>query len=114
MGKKMKLKKEKGKRKLSRDLLISFPHEIINAFSHLPKVFKRFDMDRVLGDRISRGMTWRYLKKMEAYGLIKHKTKKYYHKVYDRISDWIEKEIMPKIRKTEILENSEKTSKNKA
>lgn len=91
--------------------MINFPHEIINAFSHLPRVFKRLDMDRILGDRISRGMKWRYLKKMEACGLIKHKTKKYYRKVYDRISDWIEKEVIPRIRKSEI---SEKDVKEKA
>ncbi|MEM2896738.1 MAG: hypothetical protein QXG01_04090 [Candidatus Bathyarchaeia archaeon] len=105
----MRLRKKKetnlrGKRKLSRDSLINFPHEIISAFSRLPRVFKRFDMDRILGNRISRGMKWRYLEKMEACGLIKHKTKKYYHKVYDKISDWIEKEVIPRIKRTEVSE----------
>lgn len=91
----------RGKRKLSRDSLIAFPREIISAFARLPRVFRKLDMDRQLGNKISRSMKWRYLHRMEKAGLIKHATKKRYRKLYDRISDWIEKDVIPKIRMTE-------------
>jgi len=94
----------RGKRKLSRGMLATFPREIIGVFARLPRVFRKIDMDRLLGDRISRSMKWRYLRRMETYGLIRHSTKKYYQKIYDSISDWMEKDVIPKIKRTEIKE----------
>ena len=95
----------RGRRKLSKPVLATFPQEVIGVFARLPKVFRRSNMDHYLGDRISRGMKWKYLHKMEKYGLIKHTTKKYYRKICDSISDWIEKEIIPKTRRTEARPN---------
>jgi len=91
----------RGKRKLSRDAITAFPREIVGTFARLPRVFKRLDIDRLMGDKISRSMKWRYLNKMENLGLIKHATKKYYRKLHDTISDWMEKEVLPKIRRAE-------------
>ncbi len=91
----------RGRRKLSRDVITAFPHEIVGTFARLPKVFKRLDIDRLMGDKISRSMKWRYLNKMENLGLIKHETKKYYQKLHNTISDWMEKEVLPKIRRDE-------------
>jgi len=95
----------RGRRKLSKAVLATFPQEVIGVFARLPKVFKKSNVDHYLGDRISRGMKWRYLLKMEKYGLIRHTTKKYYRKIYDSVSDWIEKEIVPKTRRTEARPN---------
>ena len=92
----------RGKRKLSRDSLLAFPQEIIGTFAQLPRVFKKFDVDRFVGDRISRSMKWRYLHRMEDLGLIRHTTKKYYQKLYDSVSDWIEKEVIPRIKQMEM------------
>ena len=91
----------RGRRKLSKALVATFPQEVIGVFARLPEVFRKSNMDHYLGNRISRSMKWKYLHKMEKYGLIKHTTKKYYRKIYDRVSDWIEKEIVPTIRRTE-------------
>jgi hypothetical protein len=91
----------RGKRKLSKEALTSFPKEIVGAFAHLPKVFKKVDIDRLLGDTISRSMKWRYVRRMERMGIVKHATKKYYRKVYDTISDWMEKDAIPRIRRME-------------
>ena len=96
--------RSRGKRKLSKNVLATFPREIIGVFARLPRVFRKIDMDRLLGDRISRSMKWRYLRRMETYGLIRHSTKKYYQKIYDSISDWMEKDVIPKIKRTEIKE----------
>jgi hypothetical protein len=93
----------RGKRKLSRESLSAFPREIVGTFSRLPKVFKKMDMDRILGDKISRSMKWRYIRRMERAGLVKHDTKKYYQKLYDTVSDWMEKDAIPKIRRIESL-----------
>lgn len=93
--------RSRGKRKLSKETLATFPREIIGAFVRLPKVFKKMDLDRVLGDRISRSMKWRYVRRMERVGLVKHSTKKYYQKLYDSVSDWMEKDAVPKIRHLE-------------
>jgi len=82
-------------------LLATFPQEVIGAFARLPKVFRKSDVNHHLGDRISRSMKWRYLRKMERCGIIRHTTKKYYRKIYDSVSDWIEKEIIPRVRRTE-------------
>ena len=98
----------RGKRKLSRDSLVAFPREIIGTFAKLPRVFRKLDVDRVLGNRISRSMKWRYLSRMEDLGLIKHTTKKGYQKIYDSISDWIEKEVVPRIKQTEMRKDLEK------
>jgi hypothetical protein len=98
----VKASNARGKRKLSKDALAAFPQEIIKAFVRLPKIFKRLDMDRHLKVKISRSMKWRYLRRMEALGLIKHSTKKYYQKIYDTISDWMEKEAIPKVRRAEV------------
>ncbi len=92
----------RGKRKLSKDSLVAFPQEIIGAFAQLPRIFKKFDVDRFLGNKISRSMKWRYLHRMEDLGLIRHTTKKYYQKLYDSVSDWIEKEVIPRIKQTEM------------
>lgn len=93
----------RGRRKLSKNALSSMPQEIIEAFARLPKIFKKWDIDRVLGDRISRSMKWRYLQRLEKLGLVRHASKKYYRKTYDRVSDWIERDLVPKIRRTEFL-----------
>jgi hypothetical protein len=91
----------RGKRKLSRESITSFPKEIVGTFAHLPRVFKKVDIDRLMGDKISRSMKWRYIRRMEKLGIVKHSTKKYYRKVYDTISDWMEKDAIPKIRRME-------------
>ena len=91
----------RGRRKLSKESVISFPREIVGTFAHLPKVFKKVDIDRLMGDKISRSMKWRYVRRMERLGIVKHSTKKYYRKVYDTISDWMEKDAIPKIRSME-------------
>ena len=95
----------KGRRRLSKALLATFPQEVIGVFARLPKVFRKSDVNHYLGDRISRSMKWRYLRKMEKYGLIRHATNKYYRKIYDSVSDWIEKEIIPRIRSIEARPN---------
>jgi hypothetical protein len=93
----------RGKRKLSKEALTAFPREIVGTFARLPKVFKKVDIDRLMGDKISRSMKWRYIRRMERLGLVKHATKKYYRKVYDTISDWMEKDAIPKVRRMESL-----------
>jgi len=93
--------RNRGRRKLSKVATTSFPREIIAAFARLPRVFRKIDVDRLLGDKISRSMKWRYLRKMERLGLIRHATKKYYRKLYDRVSDWMERDLIPKVRVTE-------------
>jgi hypothetical protein len=93
----------RGKRKLSKENLTAFPKEIIGTFAHLPRVFKKVDIDRLMGDKISRSMKWRYIRRMERLGIVKHATKKYYRKVYDTISDWMEKDAIPKVRRMESL-----------
>ncbi len=40
-------------------------------------------------------------RRMEKMGIVKHATKKYYRKVYDTISDWMEKDAIPKVRRME-------------
>lgn len=97
----MRLIRSRGKRKLSKESLTTFPREIIGAFVRLPKVFRKMDLDRVLGDQISRSMKWRYVRRMERLGLVKHSTKKYYQKIYDSVSDWMEKDAVPKIKHME-------------
>ena len=91
----------RGKRKLSKEMITSFPKEIVGTFAHLPRVFKKVDIDRLMGDQISRSMKWRYIRRMERLGIVKHSTKKYYRKVYDTISDWMEKDAIPRIRRME-------------
>jgi len=93
----------RGKRKLSKEALTSFPREIVGTFAHLPKVFKKVDVDRLMGDKISRSMKWRYIRRMEKLGIVKHATKKYYRKMYDTISEWMEKDAIPKVRRMEML-----------
>ena len=93
----------RGKRKLSKESLTAFPKEIVGTFAHLPRVFKKVDIDRLMGDKISRSMKWRYVRRMERLGIVKHATKKYYRKVYDTISEWMEKDAIPKIRRMEAL-----------
>jgi len=100
---KLKGLETRGKRKLSKESLTAFPREIVGTFAHLPKVFKKVDVDRLMGDKISRSMKWRYIRRMERLGLVKHATKKYYRKVYDTISEWMEKDAIPKIRRMEML-----------
>jgi hypothetical protein len=91
----------RGKRKLSKEALASFPREIVGTFARLPKVFKKVDIDRLMGNKISRSMKWRYVRRMERQGIVKHATKKYYRKVYDTISEWMEKDAIPRIRRME-------------
>ena len=93
--------RSRGKRKLSRETLTTFPKEIIGAFVRLPRVFRKMDLDRILGDKISRSMKWRYVRRMEQLGLVKHSTKKYYQKLYDSVSDWMEKDAVPKVKHME-------------
>ena len=93
----------RGKRKLSKEALTAFPKEIVGTFAHLPKVFKKVDVDRLMGDKISRSMKWRYIRRMEHMGIVRHATKKYYRKMYDTISEWMEKDAIPKIRRMEML-----------
>ena len=62
---------------------------------------RRLTLIRLMGDKISRSMKWRYIRRMESLGIVKHSTKKYYRKVYDTISDWMEKDAIPKIRRME-------------
>src|SRR5208282_969685 len=93
----------RGKRKLSKESITSFPREIVGTFAHLPKVFKKVDIDRLMGDKISRSMKWRYIRRMERLGIVKHATKKYYRKMYDTISEWMEKDAIPKVRRLEML-----------
>ena len=100
----------RGKRKLSKESLTAFPKEIVGTFAHLPRVFKKVDVDRLMGDKISRSMKWRYIRRMERMGIVKHATKKYYRKVYDTISDWMEKDAIPKIRRMEALVEVETTT----
>ena len=99
----------RGKRKLSKEALTSFPKEIVGTFARLPKVFKKVDVDRLMGNKISRSMKWRYIRRMEKQGIVKHATKKYYRKVYDTISEWMEKEAIPRIRRMELLIEVEPT-----
>jgi len=93
----------RGKRKLSKESLTAFPKEIVGTFAHLPKVFKKVDVDRLMGDKISRSMKWRYIRRMERLGIVRHATKKYYRKMYDTISEWMEKDAIPKVRRMEML-----------
>ncbi len=102
----------RGKRKLSKEALTAFPKEIVGTFAHLPKVFKKVDVDRLMGDRISRSMKWRYIRRMERLGIVKHATKKYYRKVYDTISEWMEKDAIPKVRRMEMLVEIETPTTN--
>ena len=91
----------RGRRKLSKETLVAFPKEILGTFAQLPRVFRKADVDRLMGDKISRSMKWRYIRRMERLGIVKHATKKYYRKVYDTISDWMEKDAIPRIRRME-------------
>jgi hypothetical protein len=95
--------KSRGKRKLSKESITAFPREIIGAFVRLPRVFKKMDLDRLLGDKISRSMKWRYVRRMERLGLVRHSTKKYYQKIYDSVSDWMEKDAVPRIKHMESI-----------
>lgn len=99
----VRLIRARGKRKLSKESLTAFPKEIVGAFVRLPRVFKKVDLDRVLGDVISRSMKWRYVRRMERLGLVRHSTKKYYQKIYDSVSDWMEKDAVPKIKHMELI-----------
>jgi hypothetical protein len=100
----------RGKRKLSKEALTAFPKEIVGTFAHLPRVFKKVDIDRLMGDKISRSMKWRYVRRMEKLGIVKHATKKYYRKLYDTISDWMEKDAIPRVRRMESLVEVETTT----
>jgi hypothetical protein len=111
-GSRMRGIDSRGKRKLSKESLTAFPKEIVGTFAHLPKVFKKVDIDRLMGDKISRSMKWRYIRRMERLGIVKHATKKYYRKVYDTISEWMEKDAIPKIRRMEALVEIETPTTN--
>jgi len=100
----------RGKRKLSKEALTAFPKEIVGTFAHLPRVFKKVDIDGLMGDKISRSMKWRYVRRMEKLGIVKHATKKYYRKLYDTISDWMEKDAIPRVRRMESLVEVETTA----
>ncbi len=102
----------RGKRKLSKESLTAFPKEIVKTFAHLPRVFKKMDVDRLMGDSISRSMKWRYIRRMERLGIVKHATKKYYRKVYDTISEWMEKDAIPKVRRMETVVEIETATPN--
>ena len=100
-GKSLNSSSSRGKRKLTKDAITTLPHEIVRTFARLPRIFKRLDIDRLMGDKISRSMKWRYLNRMENLGLIRHSTKKYYQKLHNTVSDWMEKEVLPRIRRAE-------------
>ena len=100
----------RGKRKLSKESITSFPKEIVGTFARLPRVFKKVDIDRLMGNMISRSMKWRYIRRMERLGIVRHSTKKHYRKVYDTISDWMEKDAIPRIRRMESLTELETTT----
>jgi hypothetical protein len=102
----------RGKRKLSKESLTAFPKEIVGTFAHLPRVFKKMDVDRLMGNSISRSMKWRYIRRMERLGIVKHATKKYYRKVYDTISEWMEKDAIPKVRRMESIVEIETAAPN--
>ncbi len=88
---------------MSKETLTGLPKEIIRAFICLPRVFRKVDIDRLLGDQISRSMKWRYVKRMESLGLVKHSSKKYYQKIYDSVSDWMQKDAVQRIKHLESI-----------
>ncbi|MEM4246270.1 MAG: hypothetical protein QW390_03125 [Candidatus Bathyarchaeia archaeon] len=92
----------RGKRKLSRGFIFALPHEIVEAFACLPRIFRKIDLDRLLGNRISRSMKWKYMQKLEELGLIEHTSKKRYRKSYDNFSEWIEKDLIPRVKSAEL------------
>src|SRR5512136_2678220 len=91
----VRLIRARGKRKLSKESLTAFPKEIIGAFVRLPKFFKKKYLNIVLGDEISRSMMWRFVRRMERLGLVRHSKKKYFPQIYDSVSDWMEKDAVP-------------------
>ena len=100
---KLRSLESRGKRKLSKEALASFPSEIVGTFARLPRVFKKVDIDRVMGDKISRSMKWRYIRRMERQGIVRHASKKSFRKMYDTISEWMEKDAIPRIRRMESI-----------
>ena len=93
----------RGKRKLSKENLVGLPKEIIRAFICLPRVFRKVDVDRLLEDQISRSMKWRYVRRMERLGLVRHSSKKYYQKIYESVSGWMEKDGVQRIKRLESI-----------
>ncbi|WP_455367521.1 hypothetical protein [[Eubacterium] cellulosolvens] len=93
---------QRGRRKFSRYLLVSLPHEIVETFACLPRIFRKIDLDRLLGNKISRSMKWKYIQKLEVLGLIEHTSKKRYRKSYDNFSEWIEKDLVPRVKRAEL------------
>ncbi|MFQ5998363.1 MAG: hypothetical protein ACE5KO_03570 [Candidatus Bathyarchaeia archaeon] len=91
-----------GRAKLSKPFQVILPGEIIRLYARLPKTFRKRDVDIILGERISRDMKWRYLRRMEKMGLVNHPTKKQYEKVFDHYSDWLESIFVPSIKSMEL------------
>ena len=91
----------RGKRKLSNEFMFLLPLEILEAFACLPNIFRKIDLDRMIGDKISRNMKWKYIKRMEEMGLIVHASKKSYRKIYENLSEWIEKVLIPMVKRKE-------------
>ncbi len=47
-------------------------------------------------------MKWKYIQKLEVLGLIEHTSKKRYRKSYDNFSEWIEKDLVPRVKRAEL------------
>lgn len=92
---------EGNRRKFTGQRLVCLPLEIVEVFSRLPRRFRMWDMNRLLGDRTTRSMMWRYLQRLETLGLIRHTSKIHYLKLYDRVSDWIEKDLLVQVSRIE-------------
>lgn len=95
------VKSPEGRAKLSKLAGVALPFEVMRLYSKLPKSFVKRDMDAVLGEKISRDMKWRYLKRMQTLGLIKHASKKRYEKLFDNYSDWVLNVQIPKLKQIE-------------
>ncbi len=90
-----------GRAKLSKIAGVALPSEVMRLYSRLPKNFVKRDLDAIVGEKISRDMKWRYLKRMQTLGLIKHSSKKRYEKLFESYSDWVLNVQIPKLKQIE-------------
>jgi len=93
-----------GRTKLLQLPNVILPREIIRLYAGLPHLFTRRDVDSQLGDKICRDMKWRYLKRMEAMGLINHVSRKQYEKNYQTYSEWLVEVLVPLVKFAESSE----------
>lgn len=91
-------------RKFPRSENSLLPEELIKIYAKLPRLFGKRDLDSQLGDKITRDMKWRYFRRMEKLGLIRHVSRKRYEKLHLSYSEWIQLVLIPKIRMLEALE----------